>query len=371
MSLSAWRHLSVPSKTQITLDVKWVRSKTWQCDNVVVMVWAGLGTTTTWLGLGKHRGLGSNCYFLKVIAAFSSLGYNNNHTVKVRERLWSRLTHRRKWETSSGLVWQNPTSCWPNHSFLTSTLHSLHNITQLHPLPLMDRKSPTATGGLCHMDINLLLFLGTWWNDLFSCEDGNIAVYTGCIIARTLLDLCLKLHLLSKQSYWVCLIQWVQMNLLLSFQEPITLADIICRDWYCLLVNYYFLGGDSHIHTDKTLYKIHIIQNIITNCQESLDCSWWNKQHMFTWQMHLAAVWIMTLVLGSKGGNQVMLLRSDEVCIGRRLVWIDESTKHWTFTWETAVHFLFPANSQCLFFLTMSAVIPYPCCIVTMTTKVS
>ena len=29
-----------------------------RCDNAVVKVWLGLGTKTTWLGLGKDRGLG-------------------------------------------------------------------------------------------------------------------------------------------------------------------------------------------------------------------------------------------------------------------------------------------------------------------------
>ena len=30
------------------------------CDNTLVKVWLGLGTNTTWLGLGKDHGLGSN-----------------------------------------------------------------------------------------------------------------------------------------------------------------------------------------------------------------------------------------------------------------------------------------------------------------------
>lgn len=35
---------------------------------------------------------------------------------------------------------------------------------------------------------------------------------------------------------------------------------------------------------------------------------------------------------GSKGGSQVMLLKSDQVPVGRRSGWIDESTKHHTLT---------------------------------------
>lgn len=65
------------------------------CDNAVITVGLGLGTKTTWLGLGKNHGLGSNDHFVKVretcgFKLFSYLviyrchGYNNNHGVKVR-----------------------------------------------------------------------------------------------------------------------------------------------------------------------------------------------------------------------------------------------------------------------------------------------
>lgn len=67
----------------------------------MVEVWIGVGTGTTWLGLGKDHGLGQNKYIVKVreivrfelkittllrLGDLGRHGYSNNHLVKVRER---------------------------------------------------------------------------------------------------------------------------------------------------------------------------------------------------------------------------------------------------------------------------------------------